>query len=111
MEKETQQVTEESQQAAEKTQQVTAEKTLTEREKRQRTVLRWVLINIGSLMMAASVYFFQVQNNFTLGGVGGISIILSKYITPLVPFLTQAVIMVIINVALLIVGFIVLGKQ
>lgn len=84
---------------------------LTSAQKKQRTALRWLLMNVGVLMMAVSVYFFQVPNDFTLGGVGGISIVLSKYITPLVPFLTQAVILAIINVALLLLGFVMLGRQ
>lgn len=87
------------------------EKVLTPAQKRARTALRWVLLNVGVLMMAASVYFFQVPNNFTLGGISGISIILSKYVTPVIPFLTQAVIMAIINVFLLILGLAILGKQ
>lgn len=70
-------------------------------------VLRWILMTFGALMMACSVYFFQVPNNFTLGGVGGISIIIAG----VQKVLTQAQIMMIINVFLLIVGFIILGKQ
>ncbi len=80
-------------------------KTLTVAQKKKREVMRWVLLNFGILMMAASVYFFQTPNNFTLGGVAGIAIILARY------FLTQGTIMLIINVALLILGLIILGKQ
>lgn len=90
-------------------------KVLTKAQHNKRTALRWTFITFGAFLMSLSVYFFQVPNNFTLGGVGGISIVLSKYITPLNSFtqrfLTQAVIMAIINVLLLIIGFIVLGKQ
>lgn len=89
-------------------------KSLTKSQQNKRTALRWILITLGSVLMSASVYFFQVPNNFTLGGIGGVSIILSKFITPLneftQKFMTQAVIMAIINVFLLVVGFIVLGK-
>jgi uncharacterized membrane-anchored protein YitT (DUF2179 family) len=66
----------------------------------------WILLNVGTLLLAAGVYFFKAPNNFATGGVSGISIILNKYIT----FLTQSEIMLIINVFLLIVGFIFLGK-
>ncbi len=89
-------------------------KSLTKSQQNKRTALRWILITLGSVLMSASVYFSQVPNNFTLGGIGGVSIILSKFITPLneftQKFMTQAVIMAIINVFLLVVGFIVLGK-
>lgn len=85
-------------------------KVLTKAQRNKRTALRWTYITFGAILMSISVYFFQVPNNFTLGGVGGISIVLSKYITPHVSWLTQAVIMAIINVLLLILGFIILGK-
>lgn len=84
---------------------VLSQKTLTVAQKKRREVMRWVLLNFGILMMAASVYFFQTPNNFTLGGVAGIAIILARY------FLTQGTIMLIINVALLILGLIILGKE
>lgn len=80
-------------------------KAITKKERNIREVKRWALMNLGVMMMAASVYFFQTPNEFTLGGVAGIAIILSRY------FLTQATIMAIINVALIIIGLIILGKQ
>lgn len=84
---------------------------LTPKQRRKKIALQWILMNVGALMMAAGVYFFQAPNNFTLGGISGLSIILSKYITPKVHFLTQPVIMMIINVFLLILGLIILGKK
>lgn len=68
------------------------------------------MLNIGTLVLAAGVYLFKSPNNFATGGVSGISIILAKYITPKVPKLGQTEIMIIINVFLLIIGFIFLGK-
>ena len=87
------------------------EKTLTKAQRRKRTALKWVLLNVGILMMSCSVYFFQTPNNFTLGGVAGIAILLANLIQPHVAFFSQAVIMAIINVFLLILGLIILGKQ
>ena len=66
---------------------------------------------IGITMMSFSVYFFQKPNDITLGGIAGIAMILSSFITQHVSFLTYDVIMAIINVALLIIGLIILGKQ
>lgn len=74
-------------------------------------VLYWVILNLGTLLLAAGVYFFKTPNNFATGGVSGISIIISKFLTPLVPFLSATAIMWIINVILLIVGFIFLGRS
>ena len=71
--------------------------------------MKWVLLNLGIIMMSCSVYFFQTPNNFTLGGVAGIAILLANVINH--PFFTQAVIMAIINVFLLVLGLIILGKQ
>jgi len=74
----------------------------------------WALLNAGTLLLAAGVVIFKAPNNFATGGVSGISIILSKFITHINPFtekfLTQSVIMWFINILLLIFGFIFLGK-
>ena len=79
---------------------------------RKRSVLRWTLLVVGIIMMSCSVYFFQTPNDFTLGGIAGIAIIINSFIpAPVNQILTQGVIMAIINVALLIIGLIVLGKQ
>lgn len=88
---------------------VLQEKVLTKEQKRKRTILKWVLLNLGIVMMSASVYFFQTPNNFTLGGVAGIAIMLANVINH--PFFSQAVIMAIINVFLLVLGLAILGKQ
>ena len=88
---------------------ITDKKTLTKQQKRKRTAMKWVLLNLGIIMMSCSVYFFQTPNNFTLGGVAGIAILLANVINH--PFFTQAVIMAIINVFLLVLGLIILGKQ
>ncbi|MDE7306936.1 MAG: YitT family protein, partial [Clostridia bacterium] len=79
-------------------------------QKAAKTATYWVVLNLGMLMLAAGVFFFKGPNNFATGGVSGISIILSKYITPHVHWLSQTVIMNAINVLLLIVGFIFLGR-
>lgn len=87
-------------------------KVLTAAQMRKRSVLRWTLLVVGIIMMSCSVYFFQTPNDFTLGGIAGIAIIINSFIpAPVNQILTQGVIMAIINVALLIIGLIVLGKQ
>lgn len=86
---------------------------LTPQEKRKKiksTVIYWLVLNFGVLMIALGVFFFKGPNNFATGGVSGIAIILSKYITPLVPFMTQSVIMMALNALLIVIGFIFLGK-
>lgn len=78
-----------------------------EKRKVWETVCYWILFNIGTLCVAAGVYFFKSTNHFATGGVSGISIILAPYI----PFLKQSDLVMIINVLLLLIGFAFLGKK
>lgn len=71
----------------------------------------WSFLNLGILLMAAGIYFFKAPNGFATGGVSGISIILSKVFADIAPWFTQAAIMLIINMLLLILGVIVLGRE
>ena len=71
------------------------------------TVREWLYITIGILIMTAGIYFFKFPNHFSTGGVTGIAIILGHYI----PSITPATLVTIINVGLLILGFLVLGKS
>lgn len=64
------------------------------------------MVTFGTLLLSIGVYFFKFPNNFSTGGVSGISIVLGR----VVPWLSPAVTMWAVNVALLIVGFIVFGR-
>ena len=92
----------------------TDEKNIKTAEKRsiKETVSYWVMLNIGILMMAVGIYFFKAPNGFATGGVSGISIVLAKLVDGMgIDWLTQANIMLVINILLLVVGFIILGKD
>lgn len=65
------------------------------------------IVNLGVLILSIGVYFFKFPNKFTTGGVTGIAIILNS----LFPVVSQATFMSIVNILLLIVGFLVLGKE
>ncbi len=67
----------------------------------------WAFLNMGILMMSVGIYFFKTPNSFATGGVSGISIVLAI----LFPSISQATFMLIINVVLLILGVIILGKE
>ncbi|MBE5803841.1 MAG: YitT family protein [Clostridiales bacterium] len=67
----------------------------------------WLLMTLGTLLLAAGVYFFKFPNNFSTGGVSGISVILGHYF----PGITPGDFVLVINVALLIVGFAVFGRS
>ena len=64
-------------------------------------------MNLGMLLLAVGIYFFKTPNGFATGGVSGLSIILAE----IFPVLSPAVYMMIINVVLLILGVIILGKE
>ena len=71
----------------------------------------WVILNLGCLLLAVGVVFFKSPNHFATGGTSGLSILIASFIPASISkYLTQTVIMWIINVILLIIGFIFLGK-
>ena len=76
-----------------------------DRSKVREWLWTFILMNIGTLCLAAGVYFFKSPNHFATGGVSGISIILTDYLP-----LKQSDLIMIINAALIVVGFIFLGK-
>lgn len=67
----------------------------------------FLLVNLGVLLLTMGVYFFKIPNNFTTGGVSGLSIILGS----ITPFLSTATLMAIINILLLGIGYLFLGRQ
>lgn len=71
------------------------------------SVKYWAFLNLGILLMAIGIYFFKAPNGFATGGVSGIAIILSQ----IFPIMTQSVYMMLINILLLIIGVIVLGRE
>lgn len=69
-------------------------------------IKNFLLITLGTVLTAVGIYFFKFPNNFSTGGVSGISILLGK----LVPFLSPAVSMWAINLILLLIGFLFFGR-
>lgn len=68
----------------------------------------WLILNIGVAMLAVGIYFFQAPNGFAPGGISGISIILSRLLGKIIP---QTVLLTAMNVLILIIGVIILGKE
>ena len=66
----------------------------------------YAIITLATVLMAVGVYFFKFPNNFTFGGVTGISVLVAK----LLP-VTPATITLVLNMLLMIVGFAFLGKS
>lgn len=65
-----------------------------------------IMMHLGLVLLAVGVYFFKIPNGFSTGGVTGIGTILAA-ITPI----SAGAWIWILNIALLFVGFIFLGKE
>ena len=66
----------------------------------------YVMITLGTLLIALEVYFFEIPNSFTIGGVSGISVLLGELTQ-----ISTSNLIVFLNVILLIIGFIFLGRS
>ncbi|MBQ3225510.1 MAG: YitT family protein [Clostridia bacterium] len=70
---------------------------------------KWVsfgMMTLGSLLLAVGVYFFKIPNGFATGGVTGIATILAP-----ITFISAGIWIWVLNIVLLILGFLFLGKQ
>lgn len=67
----------------------------------------WMYMNIGIVLIACATYFFLVPNHFVTGGVTGLSTILGTA----VPQISTATWLMGLNIFMLTIGFIFLGKQ
>lgn len=70
------------------------------------SIQNFLLVTLGTLVLSVGIYFFKFPNHFSTGGVSGISILLAK----IVPSISPAVSMWVINAALIVIGFIFLGR-
>ena len=75
-------------------------------EKTKQWLNDFFILNAGTLLTAVGSYFFKFPNNFSTGGVTGISVVMTHYF----PGLSNGTIVSVINIALLIVGLLLLGK-
>ena len=66
----------------------------------------YAILTFASFLMGFGIYFFRFPNNFSFGGVTGIAVIMAKAIP-----LSASTITFILNILLLILGVVVLGKS
>lgn len=71
-----------------------------------RRIKNLTIITISIFIMAVGVYFFKFPNNFCFGGVTGAAVVFAE-ITPL----SASAFSFIVNMALLVLGFLFLGKN
>ena len=66
----------------------------------------YAILTFASFLMGFGIYFFRFPNNFSFGGVTGIAVIMAKAVP-----LSASTITFILNILLLILGVVVLGKS
>ena len=66
----------------------------------------WMYMNVGIVLIACATYFFLVPNKFVTGGMTGLSTVLGS-----VTEIPTSTWLMCLNVMMLIIGFIFLGKQ
>ena len=76
-------------------------------EKRKEWMREFGLLNLGTFLTAIGSYFFKFPNNFSTGGVTGLSVVLPHYF----PNLSNGTVVSVINIALMVVGLVLLGKE
>lgn len=70
------------------------------------TLFEYGMITFAAALLVIGVYFFKFPNNFSFGGVTGMAVVLSA-VTPF----SAGTINFVINMALLVVGFVCFGKE
>ncbi|MBQ3558128.1 MAG: YitT family protein [Agathobacter sp.] len=69
-------------------------------------IIDFVMITLGTAVVAAAVYFFMVPSNVSVGSIAALAMIFARYVP-----LSIATLTFIMNVALLIFGFVFIGKE
>ena len=66
----------------------------------------FLMITIGTAIVAAAVFFFLVPSHVSVGSISGLAIVLGNFIPLPISMLTM-----IMNVALLLIGFLLIGRE
>lgn len=75
----------------------------------ERSKLRdFLLMTLSIEIMVIGIYFFKFPNNLSFGGVTGLAVVLSNFTAG---FLTRGNIVLLMNLILLVIGFVFLGKD
>ncbi|MBR5637999.1 MAG: YitT family protein [Pseudobutyrivibrio sp.] len=74
--------------------------------KHKQDIYEFVMFTIAAAVMVTGIYFFKFPNHFSFGGVSGLSIVLAELLPR-----TPGNINLIINLFLLVLGFLVFGKK
>ena len=72
----------------------------------KRNLREFVSITIGTIITAAAVFFFMMPSHVTVGSAAGLALVISEF----VPLSVSAITMI-MNVGLLIIGFLLIGPE
>ena len=72
-----------------------------------KTTVEYLYLSAAATITAVGIYFFEFLNHFSSGGISGLSMILGAVF----PQMSAASFMLIINVLLLILGFLIIGRD
>ncbi len=68
---------------------------------------KFLLLNLGLLLVAIGIYYFLVPNNLAAGGVSGLAMVINQYL----PSIPIGLLMLSMNIILFIVAFFLIGKE
>lgn len=74
---------------------------------RSQIVHDYLVLAVAGVLTAVGVYFFKFPNNFTTGGVTGLAVVFNAWW----PHISQAMYSNILNIALMVVGILLLGSD
>ena len=74
--------------------------------KAKKEIVEYLILTLATAVLVVGVYFFKFPNAFSFGGVTGMAIVLAKFLPA-----TPSTITFVINMLLLVLGFLFLGKS
>ena len=74
--------------------------------KKLNLVKEFIIINVGIALVAAAVFFFLMASHLSVGSISGLAIVIGNFVP-----LSVSTLVMIFNIALLGVGFLLLGSE
>lgn len=75
-------------------------------KKKMETIWEFAMITVATTIVAAAVFFFLIPSHVSVGSISGLAIVIGNFVP-----LSIAAITMILNVGLLIVGFLLVGRE
>ena len=72
----------------------------------KRNIREFLNITVGTVIVAAAVYFFMYPSHVTVGSAAGLALVISEFVP-----LSASMITMIMNVGLLVIGFLLIGPE